>query len=164
MASSDNSTIPFSQIDVTATMTDGTNTITMSLVQGDPDWTIEGRPYVEARVRNKHQSTPVLRRTGDGNVTFKLDMLFGSYRGSTAASPYEVLTRTGLGASWGNTGAGDEPMTRISLPYNSSAAGGPTQTVTFNYCVARNVTIAKVDGLYHLTADITDHESEPTIT
>lgn len=164
MASSDNSTIPFSQTDVTATMTDGTNTITMHLVQADPAWTIEGRPVTEARVRNKHQSTPVARRTGDGNVTFKLDLLIASFKGATAATPYEVLTRTGLGASWGTTGGGDEPLTRISLPYNASAAGGATQTVTFNYCYARNVAVNPTDGLYHLTADVTDLENEPTIT
>lgn len=164
MASSDNSTIPFSQTDVTATMTDGTNTITMHLVQSDPDWTIEGRPVTEARVRNKHQSTPVVRRTGDGNVTFKLDLLIASFKGATAATPYEVLTRTGLGASWGTTGGGDEPLTRIALPYNASAAGGASQTATFGYCYARNVTVTKTDGLYHLTADVTDLENEPTIT
>lgn len=164
MASSDNSTIPFSQIDVTATFTDGTNTVTMNLAQTDPDWTIEGRPVTEARVRNKHQSTPVVRRIGDGNVTFKLDLMISSFKGSTAATPYEILTRTGLGASWGTTGAGDEPLTRISLPYNASAAGGASQTVTFNYCYARNVTVTKADGLYRLQADITDLENEPTIT
>lgn len=163
MAASDNATIPFSQIDVTATMTDGTNSITMNLVQNDPDWTIEGAPFVEARVRNQHQSTPVLRKTGDGNVTFTLDMMITSFKGSTAATPYEVLTRTGLGASWGNMGGGDKPMTRITLPYNASAANGASQTVTFNYCVASNVAVTKTDGIYHLTADIVDHENAPTI-
>lgn len=164
MAASDNTTIPFSQIDGTLVFSDGTNSLTCSVVQMDPDWVLEGRPFVEARVRNKHQSTPVLRRTGDGNVTFSLDLLLTSMKGSTAATPYEWLTRTGSGASLLSVGAGDEPMTRITMTLNGSGAGAPSQTTTFAYCVARNVKVGKVDGMYHLTADITDHENEPTVT
>lgn len=163
MSSSDVSTIPFSQIDGAIVFSDGVTSLTCGLVQTDPDWAIEGRPFAEARVRNKHQSTPVLRRIGDGNVTFKLDVLLSSMKGTTAATPYEWLTRTGSGSSLLSTGSGDEPMTRITFTLNGSAAGAPSQTVTFGYCVARNVTVSKQDGLYHLTADITDHENEPTV-
>jgi hypothetical protein len=165
MAASD-STVDFSGIDATLVISDGSgNSITVSLVQADGGWTIEGDTYTEGRTRNLHRSTPVLRRTGSGNITGSVSANIASFRGSTAATLYEVLRFAGLASSWTTTAAGDKKALRFVWTYNASSAGGATQTVTHNYCVPMNVKFDPVgsDGLGMISFDWTNHESSDTV-
>lgn len=168
MSASD-STTSFSKIDCSCVLSDGgSNSVTVGLVQADPAWTVEGAKYVEARVRDTHAATPVLRKTGDGNVTGSITALVATLRAATSSVPslYEILTGTGAAASWATTAAGDRKTLRMALTLNASGASGATQTVTFNYCVFSNVKIdpAGADGLCSISADFVDHENVPTIT
>lgn len=165
MAASD-SEIAFSQIDGTAVWYDGgANSLTLAFVQSDIKWTEETEPYTEARVRNMHaSSTPVLRKTGDGNVTGSMRLLVSSVLGSAAVTPREALTFSGGAAGWATTARGDKKAGKLVLTLNASGASGATQTVTFNYCVATNIKFdpAGAEGLMALDFDITDHENRPT--
>lgn len=154
----------YSQIDGTLVIGDGTNSLTADFVQSDISWTEEGSSYTEAKSRNKHKTTPVLRKTAEGNITGSLSLLITSFRGNTAITPYEVFTRTGLGASWGNTAVGDKKASRLALTLDNTAASGGAQTATFGFVVFTSVKVdpAGGDGLYLLTADFTDHEEAPT--
>src|SRR5688572_24286056 len=108
MAQSDSTSV-FSQNDGTWTILDGgSNSLEIAFTQSDLSWAIEGDPYVEAKVRNKHASTPVLRKTGEGNVTASGRLLVKSLYGSAAVTPYEVLTLSGGAASWATTAIGDK--------------------------------------------------------
>lgn len=165
MAGSD-STTSFSRVDCTATVYDGGgNSLVLGLVQADAKWTIEGAPYTEARVRNKHASTPVLRKTGDGNVTGSMTLLIASFFGSSAVTPYEALTLTGGAAAWTTTAAGDKKAIRLVLAASATAAGGASQSVTFAYIVPMNIQVdpAGADGLFSMSFDFTDHENEPVV-
>lgn len=165
MAASD-STTSFSQIDCTATVYDGGgNSLVLGLVQGDAKWTIEGEPYTEAKVRNKHASTPVLRKTGDGNVTGSMTLLVASFVGSAAVTPYEAITLTGGASGWTTTAAGDKKAIRLVLAPSATAAGGASQSVTFAYLVPTNIQIdpAGADGLFSMSFDFTDHENAPVV-
>lgn len=165
MASSDNTTTPFSQIDGQLFIeSGGADSIECQLVQMDPDWTEEGETYVEARVRNQHQSTVVLRKTGDGNCSLSLDILISSFRSLTSVTPYEALTGTGLASAWTAAGLGDRHNVRLRFLLSATGAGGAAQTITFPVCVAANTKVGKSDGLYHLTSDITAFCTSPTIT
>jgi hypothetical protein len=166
MAASD-SAVPFSQIDGTLTASDGASaSLEFDFVQSDIEWTVEGAPYTEAKVRNKHKATPVLRKTGDGNVTGSASLLVTSLRGSTDETPYEFLTQTGGSASITTRAAGDRKAIKLAFTVNASAAGGASQLVEFNYSVCQNVKVSPSgsDGLFLLTFDFTDHESAPTVT
>jgi len=168
MSASD-SVIPFSKIDWTLVLSDGgSNSITVGLMQTDISWTAEGAKYVEARVRDMHSATPVIRKTGDGNVTGSLMALVATLRSSSSSAPslYEVMTGTGAASSWATTAAGDRKTIRAALSGNASGAGGATQTVTFNYCIFANVKCdpAGGEGLMSISAEFTDHENAPTIT
>lgn len=166
MAASDSVT-SFSQIDCTATLYDGgSNSLVLGLVQADAKWTIEGKPYTEARTRNQHQSPrPVLRVTGDGNVTGSMSLLVASFYGSAAVTPYEAVTLTGGASGWATTAAGDKKAVKLILAANATAASGASQTVTFAYLVATNIQIdpAGAEGLFMMTFDFTDHENEPAV-
>lgn len=167
MAASD-STTAFSQVDGAAVFSDGTatpNTLTVGFVQADVAWTVEGAPYTEARVRNKHHSTPVLRKTGDGNVTGSMSLLVTSLKGDTAVTPYEFLTRTGGASAYKSTANGDKYAIKIAVTFNATDAGGASQTVTFAYVVPTSIKVdpAGGDGLMMLSFDFTDHENAPTV-
>lgn len=166
MATSD-SVVAFSGIDGSMTIAGAgsSQSITVTLVQTDAGWTEEGTPFVEARTRNQHQSTPVLRATGSGNCTGSINALVATVAGVTGASLYEVLTLKGLAASWTTTAAGDKKALRVVLTANASAAGGATQTMTMNYCVFSNVKVDPngADGLWMISADFIDHENTITV-
>lgn len=164
MSASDSSSV-FSQIDGTYTIYDGsTNSLEMPFVQSDLSWALEGDPYTEARVRNKHASTPVLRKTGDGNVTASARLLVKSFYGSSTVTPYEVLTLSGGAATWTTTAIGDKKALKHRIDFVDPS--GATQRVEFNYAVAMNVSIdpAGGDGLMMLSFELTDHESKPTVS
>jgi len=166
MASSDRTDGAFSQIDGDVYIYGGspsTESLQLKLVQGDVTHTVETEPYAEARNRNKHLSTPILRKTGDGNVTGSVSLLVSSFKGSTAASVYEVFTGTGLAASWSSTASGDKKAKKMEMTVND---GSLSQKLAFNYCVFTNVAVdpAGADGLYQVSADFTDHENAPTVT
>lgn len=166
MAQSD-STIPFSIIDGTAVITDGASlSVTLALVQSEVTWTATGRPWAEGMSRNKHQSTPVARITGDGTVTGSLSFLVTSFYGSASTTAYEALTGTNGGSSVTTTGAGDRKMLKLTLTANASGAGGASQTIAFNYCIFENVAVDPQggEGMYLLTADFVDLENAPTVT
>ena len=155
----------FSQTHGTWSVFDGSgNTIAMPFVKSDLTPTIEGKPYTEAKVRNMHQSTPVLVETGDGNVTASATIGVTSFAGNTAATPYEVLTGTGLAAGWTTTAVGTKKALRHVVTWTNPA--GATQTVTYAYCVASNVAIdpAGDEGLMSMSFDLTDHENAPTVS
>lgn len=165
MSASD-STTSFSMIDVSMSLYDGgSNSLAVGLIQSDAKWTIEGEQHTEARVRNKHASTPVIRKTGDGNVTGSLTALVASMKGSAAVTLYEWLTFTGSAAGYTTTAAGDKKALRMVLTGTNPSSGGATQTVTFAYCVFSNVAIdpAGADGLWTLSADFVDYENTPVV-
>lgn len=161
------SEVSLSQVDGNATLYDGsTNSLVLAMVQSDVESTVEGKPYTEARARNLHATgTPILRVTGDGNVTGSISLLISSFYGSSAVTPYEVFTFTGGASGWTSTSRGDRQSLKLVLAVNATAAGGASQTITYNYCVFSNVKISPSggDGLYLLTADFVDHENKPTI-
>lgn len=162
MAASD-STVVFSQIDGSFVVSDGgANTLTFIFMQSDIEWTIETAPYTEARERNKHRATPVLRKTGDGNVTGSGSLLVASFLGSADETPYDVLTLTGTASAWATRAAGDKIALRGVLTV-TGGGGGATQTVTFAYMVFTNVKVSPSggDGLFMLTFDFVDHENYP---
>lgn len=165
MAGSDRTDGVFSQIDGDVYIYGGapaTESCQLKVVQGDVNYTIEGDQHTEARSRNKHLSTPILRKTGDGNVTGSFSCLIHSFKGSSAATLYEVLTGTGLAASWSSTAYGDKKARKLVMTVND---GSLSQVTTFNYCVFSNVAIdpAGADGLWQVSADFTDYESAPTV-
>lgn len=165
MASSDLA-VPLSLTDVTSvTLTNGSRSVTMTFDQTAVEWKEEGEKFVEARTRDKHESTPITRKTGDGNCTFSAKFLVTGFRGSTAATPYEILTFTGLCASDTTIGVGDRKQIRVAMPFSASGAGGVTQTATFNYCVVSNVSVSPTgaDGLFLCSFDAVDHENRPTL-
>lgn len=166
MADSDTE-VPFSQIDLRVYLEDGAgNSIELELVQNDPEITVEGKPWSEARSRNQHASgTPIGRETGDGNITGSMTMLLKSFLGDTEVTPKEALTRTGNAAAWTSTMRGMYAI-QIRIVADASASGGATQTTTYRYCVCRNVkwNFGGANGLATLSFDFTDLENEPQIT
>lgn len=165
MASSDLA-VPLVLQDVTSlTATNGSRSVTFTFDQTAVSWSEEGKKRTEARTRGRHESTPMVRKTEDGNCTFSLKLLVTGFRGSTAATPYEILTFTGLCASDTTVGAGDGDLISIAMPFSASGAGGVTQTATFGYCAVSNVKIdpSGEDGKFSLTCDVMDYENHPTI-
>ena len=165
MAGSDRTNGAFSQIDGDVYIYGGTPAseyAQLTIVEGDLNFTAEGDQYAEARNRNKHLAVPILRKTGDGNVTGSFSCKVHSFKGSTAASIYEILTGTGLAATWTSTAYGDRKTRKIEMTVND---GSLSQKLTFAYCVFSNVQVdpAGADGLFMVSADFTDHESAPTV-
>lgn len=159
--------IPFSKIDGLLRVINGAGlSLEIIFVQSDLDWKEEGAPYTEAKTRNKHQATPILRKTGDGNVTGSAKLLVTSFRGATVVTPYEVLTDTGLASAYTSTAAGDRKAKKLEFYVDASAAAGASQTVAFNFAVVTNVSVSPggEDGLFGLSFDFVDHEERPTIT
>ncbi len=164
MSQSD-SVIPLSIVDGTLTAYDGgANSAVFPFIQTEWNWTRELAPFVEARTRNKHHGTPVLRKTGDGNITGAFTALVATLYGLLAPSLEEILGFTNGASGWATTSAGDRKTLRIALIGNASAAGGATQTYTFNYCAFSNIKVEPggADGLWMISADFTDHEENFT--
>lgn len=166
MSASD-SAIPFSIIDGTLTASDGsTSSLVIAFVQTEINWTEERAPVTEARTRNKHASTPVIRKTGDGNISGSFVALVSSFKGSADETAYEVLTGTGTASGWVTTAAGDGKTIRLTFAGVNPSTGGASQTVAFNYCYMSNVKVepGAADGLTTISADFTDYETSPTVT
>lgn len=166
MSASD-SQIPFSIIDGALVLSDGgANSLTVAFIQTEINWTEERAPVTEARTRNKHASTPVLRKTGDGNCTGSFMALVSSLYGSADETVYEVLTGKGTAAGWTTTAAGDAKTIRATFTGTNPSTGGATQSVAFNYCYFANVKIEPggADGLTTISADFTDYETTPTVS
>lgn len=166
MASSD-STIAFSLTDGTVTASDGgANSLILTLVQTEINFTIEREPVTEARSRNKHLSTPVLRKTGDGNISGSMVLLVSSFKGSADETTYEVLTMSGTASGWTTTAAGDGKTIRLTFAAVNPSTGGASQTIAFNYCYCSNVKVepGAADGLTSISFDFTDYENYPTVT
>lgn len=162
MAASD-STIVFSGIDDTIVLSDGTGTpqtITMFGVTGNLTYTMPLETVAEMRIRDQHQSTPVVRKTGDGNVTGSIKAHITSFKGSSTKTLVDVMLGN---ASWLTVGAGDGRLMKMVVTYNASGAGGASQTVTFAYVRWSNVNVSYDSGLLSLSADFTDFENAPAI-
>lgn len=163
MSASD-SAIPVSAIDIASiVLTDGSNSLTLALApKSTLEWTEETPPYVEVMHQGKHVSgAPVLRKTGDSNVTGKIVAYVTSYLGSSNETPYEVFTGKGTAASWATTGTGDKKSVRMVV--TETVPSGASQTITFGYCVFTNVAVSWQDDIRVVTADFTDHENTPTV-
>lgn len=169
MADLDNSTIPFKHDVIAITFNDGTspsaNTLAVYLIQGTVTWSEPGRTKVEARDRNRHQGTPVVVETDDGNVTGSITLLCTSWKGSSNTHPYEFMTFTGTASSFASTGAGGANLIEMVLTTNSTADGGGSQTVTFAHCDFSDISVdtGGTDGLCTITANFTDYENRPTM-
>lgn len=162
------SEISLSKVDCTCTVYDGgVNSLVISMVQTDVESTVEGDKYTEAKARDLHVSgTPIIRKIGEGNVTGSMSCLVSSFAGSTAVTPYEAFTMSGLAASWTSTARGDRKALKIALDINASGSSGATQRIAYNYCVISNVSVSPSggEGLFMLSFDFVDHETKPTIT
>ena len=165
MASFDQNGIPFKGAVTTATLADGgANTLLLKLVQGSITWTEPGPTYVEAMERGRHQSTPVVVDTDDGNCSGSCQFLVDSWAGSSTATPYEFLTFTGAAAAFATTSAGGRKTFKLTVTMNSTVDGGGSQTAVFAHCVLDSIDVddAGTDGLTTLTFNWTDLESRPT--
>lgn len=165
MASSDLA-VPLILQDVTSIIvSNATRSVTLTFDQTAISWKEEGRKRIEARTRGRHESTPIVRSADDGNCSFSLKLLVTGFRGSSAATPYEILTYSGLCASDTTAGAGDGNLLSFAMAFSASGAAGVTQTATFAYCAVSNVSIdpAGADGLFALSCDVLDHENKPAI-
>lgn len=166
MAASD-STISFADTDCRVYIEDGgSNSIEITPRLGSISWTVSAAPHAEVMHRGKHQTTPVVRKTGSANVTGTLRIGAGTFYGSTAATPYEALMGVGAGAAWTNTAAGDMISRKIRVVATNPSSGGATQTVTFGYVVTDScaVDMGGEEGTAAIDVSFTDHEDAPTIT
>lgn len=145
-------------------ITDGSNTVTIAF-EGSFSWTRTGRQVVEARSRDRHKSTPVIVETGDSDISISMEGNITSFLGSSNTYVYEALTKTGNAAAWTSTGAGNAYTFRLVYTCLSGAAGGGSQTLTFNYCHCDQIAIdpGGDDGKTSFSATITDYENDPTI-
>jgi hypothetical protein len=165
MAAFDSNGIPFKGAVSTATLGDGgANTLLLKLVQGSITWSEPGRAYVEAMERGRHQSTPVVVETDDGNCSGSCSFLVDSYDGSSAATPYEFLTFSGSASAFATTSAGGRKTFKLTVTMNSTVDGGGSQTAIFAHCVLDSIEVddGGTDGLMTLTFNWTDLESRPT--
>lgn len=166
MAASDKTTT-FSKVDGAATLYDGgANSLAINFVQSDIKWTIDLGTYTEAMTRGKHQATPVLRKTGDGNTTGSMRLLITSLLGSAAVTPYEFFTHTGGASAFTTTAAGDRKANRLVVVFTDPSTGGASQTVTFAYLVATSIAVDPEggDGLMAIDLEFVDHENYPVVT
>ncbi len=167
MADLDNGTTPFKHAVLGAVLNDGAGTpatITLLGVQGSVTWTETGRVKKEARDRTRHQATPVIIETEDGNVTGSITLHATSFKGSSNTHPYEFITKTGAGASLTSTATGGAHCVELVLTLNSTVDGGGSQTATFAYCDCSNITVDSTgdEGAFTLSFDFVDYENRPT--
>lgn len=143
----------------------GGNEITVTFEQGTFTWTRTGRTYTEARSRGRHESTPVVVETTDGNIALAFQCLVTSFKGNANVHPAEALTFTGNAAAWTTTGVGSKKLCEIELTMDSTPDGGGQQVATFAYCACDSVAFdhAGAEGLMQLAASLTDFENDPTI-
>lgn len=166
MANLDNATTPFKANIVSLVISDGAgNSLTLALLQGSViTWTEPGRTAVEARQQGRHQTTPVVVETDDGNVTGSMQLLVSSWKGSSNTHPYEFLTKTGNASGYTSRGVGGAWIYRLVATFDSTVDGGGAQTATFGYVHTDSIDgdPAGVDGLTAITVNFTDYESRPT--
>lgn len=164
MAASD-STISFADTDARVYIEDGASaSIEVTPRLGSITWTLSSPPHTEVMHRGKHQSTPVVRTTGSAVVTGTFRMSSGTFKGSSAATPFEALMGLGLGASWTNTASGDTITRKIRITHTNPSTGGATQTTTFAYVICDEVAfdLGGEDGTCSLDFSFTDLENAPT--
>lgn len=164
MAALDTS-IAFSKKDITSiTLTFGdASTLVLILKESTLSWNRTGTTYADVKENGQHLSTPQARITEDGTCSGSLDIKIASWLGSAVLNPYEALTWTGAAAAKTTVGAGDKKMVKMAVVYNSTGAGGGSQTVTFRYCVFEAVDIKDSNGLIVGTFNFVDKETDPLI-
>lgn len=163
MATSD-ATVPGSQIDITSMVISdgGANSKTIGFVKGGSlTWAVEMAPVVEVKHQALRTSPPTERKTGVGKVTGSFSAAVTSFAGTADETLYEVMTRTGLAAGWGNTCTGDTGRGRMVVTY--ATPSGMSQTATFAYVRFANPSIAYEDGIMMISAEFDDLEAAPTI-
>lgn len=163
MAASD-SAIPFSQIDITSVvLSDGASgSLTLALAkEGALTWAVTNTPVVEVKHQGLRTTPPTERKVGVGMVKGSLTVAVSSFYGSANETPYEVMTRTGTAAAWGNTATGDTGRGRMVVTYTAPA--GASQTATFAYIRFAEPSITFEDGIMMLSAEFDDLEATPTI-
>lgn len=166
MAASD-STISFADTDCRVYIEDGASgSVEVTPRLGSITWSVTKKPSTEVMHRGKHQSTPVIRTVGSANVTGAFSMSAGSFKGSTAATPYEALMGLGVASGWTNTASGDGITRKIRVVITNPSTGGATQTTTFAYVQSDEVSfdMGGNDGTAMLEFTFTDYEDQPTIT
>lgn len=166
MAASD-STISFADTDCRVYIEDsGSNSVEVTPRLGSITWSVPKKASTEVLHRGKHQSTPVVRTVGSASVTGAFSMSAGSFKGSTAATPYEALLALGVASGWANTASGDAVTRKIRITVTNPSTGGATQTVTFAYVQSDEVAfdMGGNDGTCMLEFSFTDFEDQPTIT
>ena len=164
MAALDNSTTPFKVALTTIVVSDGgSNSLTLCLEQGSSiTWSETGRTVAEAQVRGRHQTTPVLLETTDGNVTGSVTLLVSSWKGSSNVHPYEAMTLTGNAAAWATTAIGSGRTLKWLVTTNSTVDEGGSQAATFAYVHSDSIEVGEQEGLYSMTVSFTDFENRPT--
>jgi len=161
MASFDNAA-PHKIATETVVLTDGTpNSLTLNLKQGQVTYSITDRAYTEALETGRHESTPVLVETDDGNVTGQFSFLLTSYVGATV-QPHEMMLFRNGASAYTTTAAGSKKALKMVVTNNSTIDSGGSQSVTFAYCVFTDVSVGEQDGLLLVTGSFTDHENKPT--
>ena len=166
MADLDNVTTPFKVALTSIALSDGTgtpNTITLTLEQGSSiTWSETGRTVTEARARGRHQTTPMVVETEDGNVTGSITLIVSSWLGDSNTHPYEAFTFTGNAATWTSVGGGGAPLLKWVATMNSTVDDGGSQAGTFSYVHVDSIDVGEQEGLYTIQATFTDYENRPT--
>ena len=129
-------------------------------------WTRTGRAYQEARNQGRHQSTPVVVETEDGNISLTISGYVTSFLGSSNVHPYEAITHDGNAASWASQSTGGKKTVSITAAPTSAADGGGAQSIVFNHCAndSCDIDFQGEGSLFTFSATFTDLENDPTIT
>lgn len=164
MAAIDSSTTPFKWPGSgNITISDGgANTLNMTLI-GSFSYEEPGRTKVEVRERRRHQATPVVLETDDGDVSISISGKVTSLLGSGNVHPYEAFTQSGNASAWTSVGSGDAYQFQIVA--TATHPDGSTQTATFAYCTLNSISVNfdGEDGQMTFEATLTDYENAPTI-
>ena len=165
MANLDNSTAPFKANLTGVKLLSGDSTpetLLLALLQGSTiTWNEVGRTAVEARDRGRHQSTPCIEETDDGDITGSLVLEVTSWKGSSNVHPYEAMTHTGNAAAWKNTANGGAVTLEMQVSMNSTVDGGGLQTATFKYVRFTDIAVGEQEKLHTITANFTAYENRP---
>lgn len=171
MAAFDGGDIAFSRCDETITLNDGTGapiTITLGKLTGSANWTRPNTEYHEVMNNGKRLAGgPVLRKTGDVTVTLTIETYVSSLLSATAADSdvYQFVFFEGIYSANLSVTAGDQKAIQAVIGYNSTAAGGGSQTATFDnaVCTSCEMEPAGQENTFKLTAAFTCHINAPII-
>lgn len=124
-------------------------------------WTESGREVTEAMSRGRHETTPVLIETTDGNIEGSVDMLITTWSASSNMSVYEALSGTGLAAAVDPVGAGDAHSYKLVMTFVTPKTG-ESQTITFGFCRTSSIAFDLNEGKVQGSFSFIDYENRPT--